>query len=97
MIDSAISEEKKITKYTATIKGCITKNELGDIIFKGNYREKKAEKRLYGAIIKRMMNKLVAEYDEEEQKYKVVLAVGMEVSFGKEQFEELYDLTEVVE
>lgn len=84
-------------KYTATIKGCITKNQLGDIVFKGNYREKKAENRMYGLIIDKMMNKLTAEFNEDDEKYHVLLAVGMEVSFGKEQFEELYDLTEVEE
>ena len=84
-------------KYTATIKGCITKNQLGDIVFKGNYREKKAEKRMYGLIVDKMMNRLTVELNEDDGKYHVMLATGMEVSFGKEQFEELYDLTEVVE
>ena len=84
-------------KYTATVKGCMNKNQLGDIIFKGRYRELRAEKRMYSLIVGKMMNKLVTEFDEENQKYLVTLAQGMDVSFTKEQFEQIYDLTEVVE
>lgn len=82
-------------KYTATVKGCITKNQLGDIVFKGQYREKKSTNPLFPKIVDRMMKKLLVEFDEENEKYLVTLAKGMDVSFSKESFESMYDLIEV--
>ena len=84
-------------KYTATVKGSMTKNQLGDIIFKGQYREKKSANPLFPKIVDRMAKKLLVEFDEKNEKYLVTLAKGMDVSFSKESFESMYDLIEVEE
>lgn len=44
-----------------------------------------------------MMKKLLVEFNEEDEKYLVTLAKGMDVSFSKESFESMYDLIEVEE
>lgn len=86
-----------MTKYTATIKGTMNKNQLGDILFKGKYREKREEDRVYGLIVSNLMKKIEAEYRDEDDKYLVRLINGLTISFTKEQFEGIYDLTEVEE
>jgi hypothetical protein len=82
-------------KYSATVKGRPTSNEFGDIVFKGNYREKKEKYPIYKRIIKKMMQRFEVEYDEENDKYLMELGKGMDISIGKEQFEKLYDLREI--
>ena len=49
-------------KYTATVKGTMNKNQLGDILFKGEYREKRKTDRIYGIITKALFAKIVVEY-----------------------------------
>ena len=86
-----------MAKYTATVKGTMNKNQLGDILFKGEYREKRKTDKIYGIITKALFAKIVVEYRKEDDKYLVKLANGMDISFTKEQIDAMYDLTEVVE
>jgi calcineurin-like phosphoesterase family protein len=86
-------------KYTATIKGTTTINQLGDILFKGKYREKKLEDKYYQRIAQQLMGNIVLIYTEEDGvgKYTVNFRNGIGISFTEEQIESIYDLTEIAE